>query len=160
MCNLFILDPIWLSAIAAVVYAFFTGWMIWEIRKDRKLAYKPIINEIFDDTSSYYPDKLAFKLKNVGKGPALNPKMKCVDDIGNRWKLEKEILPIGSLETISVEFFLEKKEEMVAREVLKEKVIFIEIEYKDIFDELYSERVKIPRTVAELLNTRALIGGM
>ena len=135
MCNLFVLDPIWLSAIAAVVYAFFTGWMIWEIRKDRKLAYKPIVKAIY--CNGTLPNTLLFNFKNVGKGPALNLKIDYKDNGEIKWRSMKP-LAIGSGEGINITFDVKGKDIKFGSE------IFLDVEYMDIFNKTYRERVSVP----------------
>ena len=154
MCSL---DPVWVSAIAAIVaalaaavYAFFKWRLIREMQKDRVLAFKPLIKEIFWDDSSHYPEKLVFVLKNVGKGPALDLKIKCSDDRGIEWTLYKEILPIGSLETAEVILLLKEGKE---KEELGEKISFA-FKYRDIFDNPYDYTATVPRSYLELLRTR------
>jgi hypothetical protein len=147
MFCLYFLDPIWVSAIAAVVYALFTGLIIWEMNKDRKLAYKPMINVIFNDSSSHYPNQLAFDLKNVGKGPALDLKFECKDNQGNHWQMKREILPIGSLETVTIIVVLKEEVKEFGTEV------FLEIKYKDIFNRIHGGKNPVPRELYDLLCT-------
>ena len=136
MCNLFILDPIWVSTIAAVVYAFFTGWMIWEIRKDRILAYRPFIKAIYE-TGTPHLGTLSFTFKNVGKGPALNLEISYKDSGVIQWRFKK-ILAIGSGEKESVIFDIKDKNIKPGSE------IFLDVKYMDIFNKTYRERVSVP----------------
>jgi len=159
MCNLFVLDPVWVSAIAAIMaalaalfYVIFTWKLILEMRKDRnevkknrELEYKPVINAIFNDASSRYPSKLAFILKNVGKGPALDLKFECKDNDGDYWELEEEILPIGSLQITKLCFVLKEELKGPGSEAV------LKFEYKDIFKNTLYGEVSVP--FSDLLNT-------
>ena len=151
MCNLLVLDPIWVSAIAAaiaaiaaVLYAFFTWKLIKEMREDRKLAYRPIIKAIL--IGDFYPDRLKFEIKNAGKGPALNLEFNCKDSDEGRWTVEKKTLPIGSLEKSEVIFLTETDSFKPGEE------IFLEVEYSDILDKTYKDRLLTLKTI-EVINT-------
>ena len=137
MCNLFILDPIWLSAIAAVVYAFFTGWMIWEIRKDRKLLYKPVVRADFE--KGIIPYDLLFRLKNIGRGPARIVRLICYADTGVEWKLKNPLLPIslGSNESIELEFVIWVP--LTRENYVSAKEATVTVEYHDILGKIYKE---------------------
>jgi len=139
----------WIIAGATVVYAVCTLWLILEMRRDRKLAYMPFIKVTFADASSYYPDRVAFSLKNVGKGPALNLKIVCKDDRGNQWRLQKEIVPLGSLETVEVVLFKEFSDDEEFG-----KRFLLDFEYKDIFEKTHKYSEPVPRTLQEMLRTR------
>lgn len=145
MCNLFILDPVWVSALAAFVAAFaailyviFTRKVVKEMQKDReevkenrKLEYKPIIKAIY--MTGKPPDTLLYNFKNVGKGPALNFEIRCGDKGEIEWR-SKKILAIGSSEEISATFDIKFKNNELRSE------IFLDIEYTDIFGTVYKER--------------------
>ena len=139
----------WIIAGATVVYAVCTLWLILEMRRDRKLAYMPFIKVTFADASSYYPDRVAFSLKNVGKGPALNLKIVCRDDRGNQWVVDKEIAPIGRSETVEVVLYKELgDQEQDGTE------FFLHFEYKDIFEKTHKYSEPLPRTFLDILRTR------
>ncbi|HEX9913137.1 MAG TPA: hypothetical protein VGB01_07825 [candidate division Zixibacteria bacterium] len=106
MRSLFILDPSWVAAIAAVIYAGFTLWLVIEMRRDRKLAHKPFVKAIY--VTGKLPDTLLFNFKNVGKGPALNFKITSEENGEIKWR-SKQILTIGSGEETSVPFDIKGK---------------------------------------------------
>lgn len=126
--------PEWIIAIFTIVYAVFTGWIIWEMRKDRKLLHKPILDATLKD--AIYPDWLLFSVKNVGKGPALNCMFICKDDGESEWRLRETGMPIGSSESIDLKF------EIVEKDYKKlGAVIWLEVDYTDIFGKGHKQRV-------------------
>jgi hypothetical protein len=140
MCNLLILDPVWVSsiaatiaAIAAVVYAYFTGKLIKEMREDRKLAYRPIIKAIYE--TGTLPNTLCYTFKNLGKGPALNIKIEYKDG-EIQWR-SKKILAIGSGEEFTESIDVKGKNIKLGSE------IFLDIEYTDILGKAYKEKVPV-----------------
>ena len=135
--------PVWIVTIATAIYAVCTLWLIFEMRRDRKSAYRRVVKVIL--TRSNYPAWLKFELKNFGKGPTLNLKIDCKDEGGKQWKLEEKVLPLGSLE----------KEEITVIEDDKGKEAsvnhFLNLQYTDIFDKVYEETV--PFTMSEALDS-------
>ncbi len=134
------MDPVWVSsiaamiaALAAVIYACFTWKLILEMKEDRKLAYRPIIKAIL--IGDFYFRRLRFEIKNVGKGPALNLKFDCKDSCEGRWRIEKELLPIGSLEKTEAIFSIENDSFKPGEN------IFLDIEFLDILGKIYKERL-------------------
>ena len=137
MCNLFILDPVWVSAIAAVIYATFSGWIIWEMRKDRKLSWKPIVKGNLKDAR--FPKWLLIGVKNVGRGPALVSAIECTPDEGAAFAIKESVLPfaIGSNESLEVKFESPSEYEIGGEE------IHLVIEYSDIFNKHYKDKILI-----------------
>jgi hypothetical protein len=140
MCNLLILDPVWVSAIAAAiaaiataVYAFFTWKLIIEMKEDRKLSYKPIIKANL--TGGLYPGRLEFELKNVGKGPAIDLKFDCRDNGEIQWKIQKEIFKIGNGERAELIFEFGKESYRPGDK------IFLDIKYNDILGNIYKDQL-------------------
>ena len=134
------LDPLWISAIAgmvaaiaAVVYFIFTWWVNRKMSKDRRLADRPVIEAIL--IGDFYPGRLRFELKNIGKGPALNLKFDCKDNGEGQWKIQNDILPIGSSEKIEATFLVVKDSYKPGEE------IFLDVEYKDILGKPYQDRL-------------------
>jgi hypothetical protein len=128
------MPPEWITAIATLVYAVFTGWIIWEIRRDRKLAHKPILKATLSRAA--YPDWLLFKVKNVGKGPALDCVFACKDTDMLEWKVKGGVLPIGCGESVEFKFESDRPEKWRSGER-----IFLEIEYSDVFGKVDRQRV-------------------
>ena len=131
------MQPEWIIAVATIVYAFFTGWIIFEMRRDRKLSNRPVLEAILKDAS--YPYWLLFRVKNVGKGPALTCRPKCADNKGTEWLFQGDILPIGSCEFLDLRFTLGEEDYKLSGEK-----ILLEIEYSDVFGRTYR------KTIAEL----------
>ena len=142
------MKPEWVVAIATVVYAVCTLWLIFEMRKDRKLAYGPIIKLILNKSSSYYPQRLVLSLKNVGRGPALNLEIECKDTGGKRWTMENYILPIKARETIQVVLVEEDTN------IGGSGSVFLDIRYKDIFSKTHTYHEMLQYTFLDLLRTR------
>ena len=128
------MKPEWIIAIATIVYAFFTGWMIVEIRRDRKLSYKPVLQAVLKGAS--YPRRLLFTVKNVGKGPALSRRAKCTDNKGTDWLLNGNIPAIGSSESVELEFVLKQEDYKISGEP-----IHLQIEYSDVFGKTYKDTI-------------------
>ncbi len=57
------MGPQWIIAIATIVYAVFTGWIILEMRRDRKLMHQPFLGATLKDAE--YPNWLLFSIKNT-----------------------------------------------------------------------------------------------
>jgi hypothetical protein len=127
------MQPEWIIAIATCVYAFFMGWYILEMRRDRKLMHRPILRAIISDAK--YPDWIGFTIKNIGKGPALNCTASCRDDNGGIWDQEGVIPPIGINDSVQVRFRLSDREH-----TLGEKT-WLDLEYTDILEKIHKERV-------------------
>ena len=128
---MFKLDPTWVMAIAAVVYAFFTGWIIYEMRKDRKLHFKPVIKAILKNAN--FPRQIWFSFKNIGRGPAIINEIECKSDSELEWVHERGMLPIGADETMDLKF------EVVEDTAKWGDKIFLTILFQDIFGKTYRE---------------------
>lgn len=127
--------PEWIIAFATLAYAGFTGWIILEMRKDRKLLHRPILRAILK--GSYYPEWLLFTIKNIGKGPALNCVASYKDSEETKWQLNGDIPPIGSNDSVDIKFELAyaHKNHSLGEET------WLEIEYSDIFQKTYKDRI-------------------
>lgn len=127
------MKPEWITAIATFAYAVFTGWIIMEIRRDRKLLHQPIL--VATVKKAFYPDWLLFNLKNIDKSPAV----KCVallqDTEGIKWEVEGHIQPIGSNDSIDIRFELVDKDRGLGEKT------WLEIEYSDVFEKTYKVRI-------------------
>jgi hypothetical protein len=129
------MKPEWIIAIATIVYAFFTGWMIVEIRRDRKSLHQPILVAQLKDAN--LPDWIEFTVKNIGKGPALECIAFFEGKEGTKWKLKNNIPPIGSNEPYDMIFIQPQCE----KEPFWEEEICLAIRYKDIFKKTYKEEI-------------------
>jgi hypothetical protein len=126
--------PEWITAVATLVYAGFTLWIIIETRRDRKLLHKPYLEATLKNAK--YPDWLLFNVKNVGKGPALNCKYICIDNGEMEWKTKEAVLPIGSDETVEIKF------DVVERFGKKlGTLIWLEIEFIDVFNKSKKQKI-------------------
>jgi hypothetical protein len=128
------MKPEWITAIATLVYAGFTLWIILETRKDRKLAHKPILEATL--SASRFPKALTFKVKNVGKGPALTCRAKCTNNKGTDWLLNGNIPPIGSGESVELEFLLMQDDYKIPGEPIQ-----LQFEYFDVFGSNYKNTI-------------------
>lgn len=125
------MNPAWISAIAAVIYAGFTFWLILEMRKDRKLLYRPILKCSLIGAS--FPNTLQFCIKNVG-GPAIITDVKCLSEKGTKWNLKSDILPLGRKEVANLTFSLEGRS-------ASGELINLIINYKNVFENEFQEKV-------------------
>jgi len=135
---LLILDPAWVAAIAAVLYAGFTLWLILEMRADRKLLYEPIVTAEYKNTT--FPSSFLFGLKNAGRGPAKIVRLRCFADTGVEWKLDNPILPIslGSNESIELHFGWVP---FISENYKGFKEVTVTAEYNDILGKVYKEQI-------------------
>jgi hypothetical protein len=132
------MKPEWLIAIATIVYAFFTGLIIWQMHKDRRSLHQPILWAQLKHADAKYPKSLVFTLKNIGKGPALECEAFCEGDKGRRWKLVENIPPIGINETQDIRF---EPEQPVPWDL--DNRIRLEVEYLDIFKKKYKVSISV-----------------
>ncbi len=136
--------PTWIVAIATIVYAGCTFWLILEMRNDRKLQYKPILG--YSLTGASFPNTLQFCIKNVG-GPALITNIECFSDAGTKWNVQSNILPLGRNEVANLTFSLE------GRSASGERINLI-INYKDIFENKFREEIVL-KTKEDIIENRS-----
>ena len=137
--------PEWIIALATIVYASLTLWIILEMRRDRKLAHKPILDATLSKAA--YPDLLLFEIKNVGRGPALRCVFICRDSGMLEWKTEVSLLPIGAGEAVELKFESGRPEKWTPGDRM-----FLDIEYSDIFRKAGRQRIFEAKTNAVLAN--------
>ena len=128
--------PEWITAIAALLYTLFTGWIIWEMRIDRRSLHQPILVVWLKD--AMYPEWLLFTLKNIGKGTVLKCEAFCEGDKGIKWKLKDKIPPIGINETQDIRF---EPEQIYLTDF--DRYIRLEVVYSDVFKKGYREEISI-----------------
>ena len=128
------MGPEWIIAGATLIYAFFTGWIIFEMRKDRVLIHKPVLDARLIDAR--YPDWLKFEVKNVGRGPALKCMFNCKDDGALKWAITDSGFPVGGGESLELEFQIEEKYDRDLG-----STIWLDAAYTDIFNHKYRERI-------------------
>jgi hypothetical protein len=107
------------------------------MRRDRKLLHKPFLEATLK--AARYPKALTFSVKNVGRGAALSCRAKCEDNKGTEWLLNGNIPPIGSSESLDLEFVLSLEDYKISGETIR-----LEMEYSDVFGKVYK------KTIAEL----------
>jgi hypothetical protein len=127
--------PEWITALATLVYAGFTLWIILEMRRDRRSLHQPILVAQLKDAN--YPDWMLFTVKNIGKGPALECIAFFEGNEGTKWKLKNNIPPIGSNETYEMTFIQPQYE----KDPFWEREICLAIRYKDIFKKTYKQKI-------------------
>lgn len=133
------MQPEWIIAIATLAYAFFTGWVILEMRRDRRALHLPILVVQLKEAEAKYPVSLVFTLKNIGKGPAPKCEAFCEGDIGIKWKLVEDIPPIGINETQDIRF----EPEQIYPYDPQDNYIRLEVEYLDIFKKKYEVSISV-----------------
>ena len=65
--------PTWIVAIATVFYVVLTLWIILEMRKDRKLLHKPVLEATLK--AARYPQALTFSCRSSKSVGLLDIKM-------------------------------------------------------------------------------------
>jgi len=133
------MGPEWITAIATCVYAFVTGWIIFEMHKDRRALHQPILVVQLKKAEAKYPVSLVFTLKNIGKGPAPKCEAFCEGNIGIKWKLVEDIPPIGINETQDIRF----EPEQIYPYDPQDNYIRLEVEYLDIFKKKYKVSISV-----------------
>jgi hypothetical protein len=144
MFNIYFLNPLWVStiaatiaAVAAVLYVVFTLKLILEMREDRRNAYRPIITGFLVDGDQ--PGETKFVLDNLGKGPALNVTIGCADGEHFDWAIKEGNMftgYIGVSDPLDFVVRYENKDKQLSED--SQLIVF----YDDILGNHYKEVIR------------------
>jgi len=120
------------------IYATLTWMMLKEMREARKAELRPYIKAVLE---SYSESTIVLKIQNIGKGAAIDPKVKyalnSIGDVKSVWKYP--LLSSGESKKIYLPELNKEKRGMLKEAIGKYKVINVKISYNDVFNERHEK---------------------